>query len=417
MNGRRTTTTTMVAAVVVVAAVAAAVAQTSRPVKAAEVSTFAGRWTLNKALSQFPREVGFGMDVVPPGAGDDREGSERVRFIPRNESEAEAKNVRQLVDEVRSPSPHLTIVQSENAISITDDQGRSRRFHPDGKDEFQPLDAAPVATSARWEGPLFVVRYKVEKDREVRYTYSRKLDPPQLVVQVQFVERGGRDVLTRVYEPARADEPSTPAGSAQAALPQQPASDLRGASKPYDPNRPAAAASASASDPGAPSVPAVPAAPAVPAVPGTTQAPIGAQKPDAELKGITRVGVVVEGLDSASATCGLKQDGVEATVSKSLSDVGLKVARNADEDTFLYVNIMTTSMASGFCVSRYDAVLYSYTTAKLSYQETPLLVQVSLLRSGGVAGGAASVHADAVLKGLKQYVDQFGGRIRNANSR
>lgn len=399
---------------VLVAAAIAAAATGWEPVAAAENPSFAGRWTLNRNLSQFPREVGFGI-AIPPGIGsNEREISEAAAFAPRNEGEDEARNVRQLVDEVRTPSPHLTIVQSETAISITDDLGGSRRFHPDGKDEPQPFAASPVPTAARWEGPLFVVRYKVGKGREVRYTYSRKLDPPQLIVQVQFVERGERDVITRVYEPTGADESPTPAGAipagavpagtAPAGAAQKPPSDLRGASRAYDPAR-AAAPPAAADQPKQD----------VPAVVGAAQAPIGTQKPDAELKGITRLGVVVEGLDSSAATCGLKQEAIEAVVSKSLADAGLKVARNADEDTYLYVNINTTSMSTGFCVSRYDAILYSYTTATLSYSASSLLVQVSLLRSGGVAGSAASLHADGVLKALKQYVDQFGARIRNAN--
>ena len=399
----------MIATAVAAATAVIAVAVPDNP-------SFAGRWTLNASLSQFPREVGFGI-AIPPGIGSgEAQVSAPVNFVPRNESEAEARNVRQLIDEVRDPSPHLTIVQSETAISITDDQGRSRRFHPDGKDESQPLDASPVPTAARWEGPLFVVRYKVEKGREVRYTYSRKLDPPQLIVQVQFVERGDRDVITRVYEPTGADEPSTPVGGAPtgksagapagvpAGAQARPTSDLRGASRPYDPNRPVP-----------PPAAAEPARQDVPAVPGATQAPIGTQKPDAELKGITRLGVVVEGLDSAAATCGIKQEAMENVVSRSLTDAGLKVARNADEDTYVYVNIMTNSMSTGFCVSRYDAILYSYTTAKLSYQDAPVLVQVSLLRSGGVTGGGAGTHGDAVAKALKQYVDQFAARIRNAN--
>jgi hypothetical protein len=102
-------------------------------------------------------------------------------------------------------------------------------------------------------------------------------------------------------------------------------------------------------------------------------------------------------------------------VSKSLTDAGFKVRRNSDEDTYVYVNVITTSMSTGFCVSRYDAFLYTYTTAKLSYQETPALVQVSLLHKGGIAGGGAAAHAEAVLRGVRQYVDQFAVRIRDAN--
>jgi len=403
-----------ISAAVLTIAAAMAVTGWESAAAAQQVPGFAGRWTLNRALSQFPREVGFGVAIPPGLASGDREGGAPVAYVPRNESETEARNTRELVDEVRTPSPHLTIVQSDTAISITDDQGRSRRFRPDGKDEFQPFGAAPVATMARWEGAFFVVRFKVAKDREVRFTYSRKLDPPQLIVQTQFVERGDRDVITRVYEPTQADEPSTPSGAVPASPAQPggnpagakpvPPSDLRGASRAYDPNRPVL-----------PPATADPAKPDMPAVAGVTQAPLGAIKPDAELKGITRLGLVVEGFDQSAETCGLKQDAVEAMLSKSLSDAGLKVARNADEDTYLYVNINATKMTTGFCVSRYDAILYSYTTAKLSYSDTPLLVQVSLLRNGGVSGGAPGPHAEGVIKALKQYVDQFAARIRNAN--
>jgi len=66
-------------------------------------------------------------------------------------------------------------------------------------------------------------------------------------------------------------------------------------------------------------------------------------------------------------------------------------------------------------VSRYDAFLYTHTTATLAYQKTPVLVQVSLLHKGGLAGGASATHADAVLRGVQEYVDQFATRIHDAN--
>jgi hypothetical protein len=81
----------------------------------------------------------------------------------------------------------------------------------------------------------------------------------------------------------------------------------------------------------------------------------------------------------------------------------------------VYVNVITTSLSTGFCVSRYDTFLYTHTTARLSYQDTPVLVQVSLLHKGGMAGGAPAAHAEGVLRGVKQYVDQVATRIRDAN--
>ncbi len=144
-------------------------------------------------------------------------------------------------------------------------------------------------------------------------------------------------------------------------------------------------------------------------------APVGAQKPDAELKGLTDIGVVVEDLSSQAAACGLTQAALDTAVSKSLADAGFKVRHNSDEDTYLYVHVITASVSPGLCVSRYDVFLYTHTTATLSYQTTPVLVLVSLLNKGGLSGGAPGAHGETVVKSVKQYVDEFATRIRNAN--
>jgi hypothetical protein len=120
-------------------------------------------------------------------------------------------------------------------------------------------------------------------------------------------------------------------------------------------------------------------------------------------------------LSSQAAACGLSQAPIEAVASKSLSDAGFKVRRNSDEDTYVYVHIITTSVSPALCVSRYDVFLSTHTTATLSYQATPVLVQVSLLRKGGIAGGAPGTHAEIVVRNVKQYVDELATRIRDAN--
>jgi hypothetical protein len=124
----------------------------------------------------------------------------------------------------------------------------------------------------------------------------------------------------------------------------------------------------------------------------------------------------VEDLSPQAAACGLSQGTLETEVSKRLSEAGFTVLRNSDEDTYVYVNVITTSLSTGLCVSRYDAFLFTHTTAKLSYQETPVLVQVSLLDKGGTAGSASATHAAGVLRGVQEYVDQFSTRMRDANS-
>jgi hypothetical protein len=282
-----------------------------------------------------------------------------------------------LTAEVRTPSVHLTIVEAPTAVTITNDRGQLRTFHPNGREDVLQLDGVPVGVTAQREAGRLIVVYKVEQGRELRYTYSRAASPAQLVVDVQFIERGGGDRVRRIYEPASAAETEPAAATAPSLAATKPAP------------------SPAATQPGA--------------------AQTFNQQPGAELKGLTKLGVVVEDLSPQAAACGLNQSALETAVLKRLSDAGFRVLRNSDEDTYVYVNIITTSLSAGLCVSRYDAFLYTHTTAKLSYQETPVLVQVSLLHKGGIAGGASGAHAEGVLRGVQEYVDQFAARIREAN--
>jgi hypothetical protein len=351
-------------------------------VKAQEASDLAGRWTLSRELSEFPREIGFGADWMASGGssqdstasgGRGRRGSGGAAagaFTARPQSEDDSKRVQQLTAEVRNPSAHLTIVETPTAVTITNDRGQSRTFHPNGKPEVLQLDGVPVGVTAKREAGRLAVLYSVEQGHDLRYTYSRAASRAQLVVDVQFIERGGGDRVKRIYEPANATETLAAAAPAPS-----PATTGQGAGAPQT----------------------------------------FTQKPDAELKGLTKLGIVVEDLSPQAAACGLNHGTLETAVSKRLSDAGFRVLRNSDEDTYVYVNVITTSLSTGLCVSRYDAFLYTHTTARLSYQETPVLVQVSLLHKGGIAGGASAAHAEAVLRGVQEYVDQFSTRIRDAN--
>jgi len=384
-------TRTSVAAMVV-AAVALGWAPRGTPA-APDQSSLAGKWTLNRTLSQIPREVGFGMDLLSnagrssdSGGRGGGGGTGSPAMVSFHESADDAKRREQLTDEVTSPSSHLTIAQTETAVTITDERGRSRTFHPDGKEEAAALDQVPVVTTARWDGSRLEVRYQVERNRELRYSYARTLDPPQLTVQVRFIERGGHDIVTLVYEPTRANEPALPDRAAPPSVPQATPAAPSAATRPSDPAKAAGPAS-----------------------------PAGVPRPGAEFRGLTTLGVVVEDLSPQAAACGLTRAPIEAAVSKILSDAGFKVVRDSDEDTYIYVHIMTTNASAALCVSRYDTFLYTHTTATLPYQSTPVLVQVSLLHEGGISGGAPGAHADTVVRNVKQHVDTFVARIRTAN--
>jgi hypothetical protein len=106
---------------------------------------------------------------------------------------------------------------------------------------------------------------------------------------------------------------------------------------------------------------------------------------------------------------------MDTMLGKTLADAGLQVIRNTDEDTYLYVHVMSATASNGLCVSRYDVALYTHTMATLTYQSAPVLVQVELFHKGGMAGGAPASHAEAVNRGVKQYAEEIAARVRDVN--
>ena len=361
-------------------------------------SDLAGTWTLNRQLSQFPSELGFSADFlgalgpgagpVSSGRGGGRGGGRRggggvnggVQGAPKivRETQEDAQRVLLLTDEVRNPFEHVTIAVTPTAVTITPDRAPARTFHTNSKDEEIAVGRVMASVNAHWEGNRLIIVYTAETGRELHYAYSLNANPVQLIVDVEFVERGGGDKVRRIYDPAASV-------------------DTRAAAVPALPVAAANPAPASASSPAAPAAASID------------------QRPDAALKGLTKLGVVVEDLSGDAAACSLTHDSIETMVSKHLTDAGFRVVRNSDDDTYMYVNINTAKISTGLCVSRYDVTLYSHAAAPLSYTTSPVLLQVELLHKGGIAGGAPAAHADGVVKGVLEYVDQFSARIRNAS--
>jgi hypothetical protein len=361
----------------------------------AQTTNLAGRWILNREASQFPPEIGFTPDwftrasggASVPGGGRGRRGGSAGGgggYIPSFESDDDTKRVRQLTADARNPSVHLTIAESADTTTITDDSGEALTFYVDGRHEELQIGGLSVGATARRAAGHFEVVYEVERDRTLRYTYARAT-PNRIVVDVQFVDHGKLgDHATRVYEIAGADAPSTTTTSSNGPKPDA---------------MPAAGVPKSAASEQSEHTPS-----------GTF-----AQEPGAELKGVKNIGLVVDASGPQAVACGLNQAALETALSKRLADAGLHVRLNADEDTYVYINVMTSHASNDLCVSRYDVFLYTHTSASLSYHATPVLVQVSLLHQGGLAGGPAATHPSAVQRGLEQYVDLFTTRISEAN--
>jgi hypothetical protein len=351
--------------------------------QAQAASPLGGVWSFNRSLSELPREIGFNVNWVPPsgggsestpssGGGRGRRGSSGGGgrsgggFPIIRESYEDAQRVQLLTAEARTPPSRLIIVDTPAAVTMTNELGQSRTFHPTARQETIDLQGVQTVVTTKRDGDRFEVTYRVSQDREVRYTYSHSASPSQLVVDVQFLEHGNGDKARLVYEPAA--ETTTRAGAA--------------------------------------------AAPAQGAKPQTSET--FDERPGAELRGLKTLGILVEDLSAQAVTCGLNHDAIEAALSKRLTDAGFTVRRNSDEDTYLYVNVMTTASGSS-CVSRYDAYLYTHGTATLSYRDRPVLVQVSLMHRGGMGSAVPPAHATMVTRGLEAYVDTFISQIRDAN--
>ena len=384
----------------------ASIAALPRSAFAQQSASISGQWALDRAQSQLPKEIGFtadwlndaiaaaeaadaarsgGTGAPAGGRGGRRGGGGAVNRggavsnrQPPRESLDDAERVAFLTNEVRTPPARLTIDDTPAGVTVTADNKTPRTFHPNGRVEALDVSSTVTTelTTTRDAAGRLNVLYHVEPGRELHYTYSRVQAPEQLIVDVEFIEpKGAGDAKTGDRVRLVYGRPGTvETAAASPAAPATAASQLGG---------------------GAP-------------------AAIN-QQPDAALKGLTRLGVVVEDLSPQAAACGLKQDALQAMVTKRLTDAGLRVIRYSDEDTYIYVNVVTTSTNNGLCVSRYDVDVLANTAGKLTYGSTPVLLQAQLLHKGGLAGSAAAAHGDSVTKGVQEYVDEFAARIRNAN--
>ena len=265
-------------------------------------------------------------------------------------------------------------VDNPASVTITNELGQSRTLHPDGKDDTIEIQGVPVAVMTRRDGESLVVTYRHARNREFVYTYT--VANGALSVSLEVVDHGSNEKARRVYASGvdvPAPKPSTsPTGNAGSAAGSATGSGTAPKSEPFD------------------------------------------QRPGAELRGLKNLGVVVEELSTAAGGCGLNREAMETSLAKRLTDAGLTVRKNSDEDTYVYVNVQTT-LSSGTCMSRYDVFLYSYATARLSYREQPVLVQASLAHRGGIAASGSALHGSMVTRGLEQYVDLVITQIRDAN--
>ena len=363
------------------------------PADAQTPSPLSGVWTINRQASEFPKEIGFNIDLPVPnsdgqtgasgaggGGGRGRRGSSgggtraagASPFTARRESYEDSQRIRILIAEARTPATRLVLVDNLAAVIITNELGQARTLHPNGKEESVDMEGIPIPVTSVRDGDRLIALYHAAQDRDVRYTYSAS--GGRLVVELQLLDHGVGDKAMRIYDNGiGTNSADAPASASSGSSGSSGGSRAATASDPFD------------------------------------------QRPGAEFKGLKSLGLLVEDLGPEAASCGLKHDTIEDALSKRLTAGGLTVRKNSDDDTYVYVNVITTAEPNGNCVSRYDAFLYSHATAKLTFHDQPVLVQVSLLHRGGIGSSISAAHATAVARGLEGYIDLFVTQIRDSN--
>jgi hypothetical protein len=186
---------------------------------------FAGAWTLNRELSDLPKEAGFDPDYQEAGsAASGRSGGSSSGGGGRGgrggggassgtsarggsgaiathfESPEDSQKIKELVAEVTHPPAALTVTQSATEITFADGDGRTRTYRINGKEETVQLQAGPIGVVTKWEAAQLLIRYLVEKNRELRVTVSRAASGRRLLMTAQFAEKGRGEIIKRVYD-------------------------------------------------------------------------------------------------------------------------------------------------------------------------------------------------------------------------
>ena len=366
-----------------------------------DAPNIAGVWVLNPALTVKPDEIGFTPDWAN-GAGSRGEGGERsggrgrrggggssggmnAPAMASRDSMDDSTRIQQLTMEARTPPAHITIVQKPGSVSIADDQGHSRTFHPTGQREDLTIGTVDLPTTARWDSGALVVSYQVASGREIRYTLTPSQNPTRLLVDIRLVQNGREgDEVKLTYETPDEHDRAVLSGSSSVS--------------PVSP------------------VPPSPPAGAAPAMPDTAPAAArgGILPPGSELRGLSTIAVEVGDLNAQSTACGLDQGKIKSSMSQILADAGYK-APIGREDAYVLISIATSKLPDGACVSRYDASLVSHADATFPYLKgTVAAVEIQLLHEGGMTGGSPGAHASAVMDALTKSVTHFVSEIRAA---
>jgi hypothetical protein len=114
------------------------------------------------------------------------------------------QRLRDLMRELMAAPVRLTIVQRDDAVSFTDDEGHVRRFVANGKEEKHQLTSGTLETKSRWKDGAMVIEWETGRGPTVVRSYRVEPSTKRLVVETTMKggSRGGdRPPITHVYDP------------------------------------------------------------------------------------------------------------------------------------------------------------------------------------------------------------------------
>jgi hypothetical protein len=181
----------------------------------------AGAWQLNRDLSTAPGSGPGGGEMRPPGGGRRRGGfgggmgggrgmgGRRGGAGGAAGAEDQMAQMRETMRELMQPAMRLTIVQHDQTVSFTDDEGRACKFVVNGKKEKHQLQAATLETKAQWKDGALIIEWETGRGPKVVRSYRTQPQSGQLIVETKLEggRTGDRPPARHVYDPATPAEP------------------------------------------------------------------------------------------------------------------------------------------------------------------------------------------------------------------
>jgi len=163
-----------------------------------------GAWALNRDLSDkppVPGPDGAGADAGRRGGGGAfGGGGGRGRAGGPGGQRPNVEDM-QAMRQLMEPPTRLTITQTSSDVTITDGDGRSRKFSTNGKSEKHQLGNRTVDTKTQWDGARLVKQTSLGGMKATE-TYTLMTDRRRLTVNVKLEAPPMNGVMNWVYDDA-----------------------------------------------------------------------------------------------------------------------------------------------------------------------------------------------------------------------